>query len=76
MLNEINDNISGELTNNEIYQTLETAEQGILDIFEYGRNNPLALDFIIKWNEVKYNNTTLIPSSRGLLWQRRRLQLK
>lgn len=60
IINEIYDNISGELSTNEAFQMIETAEQGVFNIFRYGENNPELLDFIISWDTTNYQGIKLI----------------
>lgn len=61
VINNTMDNISGELSKNEIFKTLETAEQGFFDLFKKKQEEKM-YDLKLKWNETKYQETTLLES--------------
>lgn len=54
---ELISSISGELSNNEIIGALNSAEQGLIDIFQSKPG-----DFIISWDNVILYDKTFIPS--------------
>ena len=59
-INELINSFSGELNNNNIFQLLELAELGFIDILQ-GQ----AGDFKIEWNAGEYNGHKLIPARRN-----------
>lgn len=59
VINNTMDNISGELSKNEIFKTLESAEQGFFDLFKK-RQEERMYDLKLSWNETKYQETTLL----------------
>lgn len=56
-INQIKEELTSNLENNEIMGALTTAEQGFIELLQ-GEPG----DFKISWNEVKYMDTKLIPS--------------
>lgn len=61
-INEIMDNVSGEITQTEVIGALEGAENKFKNILEYGKQHPEALDLAFSWEDIKYKNQTLIPA--------------
>lgn len=56
-ISNMQDSISGELSNSQILGALEEVESGFIDLI-----SGQASDFIVSWDDVYYNGVNLIPS--------------
>lgn len=59
LIDNISTNLSGDLSNSEIFGALEESESGFLNLI-----SGQAEDFEIHWNDVFYNNVKLIPAGQ------------
>lgn len=59
LINNIQDTLSGDLSNSEIFGALEESERGFLNLI-----SGQAEDFEIHWNDVFYQNVKLIPAGQ------------
>lgn len=59
-LNGIMADLSGDLGDNEVFNSIQEAEDGFLDLFR-NRQEESAYDLKFEWNDFEYNGVVLIP---------------